>query len=84
MQSKDELINKLEEKLESIGKGTSWLAERMTVSDATVRAWMKGEQQIPENKKLILEAFVQSGGGITKPQGESCRMLSPGDIIKRQ
>lgn len=81
MSNEGNLINQLKEKLKAISKGEMWLAGQLTVSVETVRAWMSGEQPIPDNKRPILEKFVRTGGGITRPEGESRKMLSPGDII---
>lgn len=81
MSNEGNLIKLLKEKLKAIGKDVVWLAGRLTVSEETVRVWMSGEQPIPDNKRLILDEFVRTGGGITRPEGEFREMLSPDDII---
>lgn len=81
MSNEGNLINQVKEKLKDISKDGRWLAGKLTVSEETVRAWMSGEQPIPDNKRPILEAFVRTGGGITRPGGESRKPLSPDDII---
>ena len=81
MNKEGNLINKVKEKLEAIGKDEVWLAERMGLSEETQRAWMSGEQKIPDNKLQILEGFVCKDRGLTKPQGKPGQMLSADDII---
>lgn len=46
------------DRLKDIGKDIGWLSSRLTVSEETVRAWVAGEQPIPDNKQSILEAFA--------------------------
>ncbi|MBR5330900.1 MAG: hypothetical protein IKV13_05350 [Akkermansia sp.] len=81
MSNEGNLINQLKKKLKDRSRDEKWLAGQLTVSEETVRAWMSGEQPIPDNKRPILEKFVRAGGGITRPEGESRKMLSPDDII---
>ena len=81
MSNEGNLINQLKETLEAIRQNEKWLADGLTVSEETVRAWMRGEQPIPDNKRMILEKFVRAGGGITRPGGEPRKPLSTDDII---
>lgn len=81
MQSNDELPDLVGKKLETAGKDIPWLAESLSLSEETVRAWMRGEQPLPDNKRAILDAFVRAGGGITRPGGESRKPLSPDVVI---
>lgn len=83
MSNEENLINNVEAKLEAIDKDWAWLAERLSVSEETVRVWMDGKQEIPDNKRLILEVFVSSGGRPSRPQGASREMLPPEDIINQ-
>ena len=79
MQSNDELPDLVRKKLKD--EDIPWMARRLTVSEETVRAWLSGEQPIPDNKRQILEEFVRAGGGITRPGGEPRKPLSPDVII---
>lgn len=81
MQSRDELPTRVCDTLKSIDKDIEWLADRMTVSVETVRAWSSGKQPIPENKRMALEAFVLKHEGVTISGGKPRTPKSPKVII---
>ena len=53
-----ELPDRMGKKLETTGKDIPWLAERLSVSEETVRDWMSRKRNIPENKRKILMKWV--------------------------